>query len=211
MELTNRSIRGCRRNSADWWELKTLLYVKKNDSRDRPEEYRAQAALCIGNVVDFGCSFGSFASYLPEETHYIGLDIAPSAIALARLEHRTHKHIFRCADMMDLPKFEDWMIRYNICAATGCANQLLEHFSEIKAPMDVMASLVTRRLIITVPRGICTPSARDNDGHVQEWMDEEQLIADLEPWGTAKPFACASNHIGVYLDLGDGEDQDSLA
>ena len=88
---------------------------------------------CVGRVLDFGCGYGRLAGYF-DVKFYVGIDIVPAFIEIARKEHLDKK--FLVGDIRRLPfkrNSFDWgvgvsmreMIRGNTDKWEKCQKELL--------------------------------------------------------------------------------------
>ncbi len=84
---------------------------------------------------------------------------------------------------------------------TVVAFQFLEHFPNPRETFNYLRGLARQRVIIIVPRGEIEPGQRENDGHMAEWQDEDELGASLAQRGRVRgaPFVCHPNHLGMVF------------
>lgn len=96
-------------------------------------------------ILDIACNEGGLIDYLPENTHYLGIDISETALAFARQFHPHHE--FMLADLSmsvpDVGKLFDVAI-------------MLAFIEHIKEPQHIINAVKTMlkpggRIIITTP------------------------------------------------------------
>ena len=180
-------------NSPEWWALKIEKYLAAEDYRDRPHEFGACAAHCRGPVLDIGCCFGEFVKYLPPAYPYVGMDISPKAIELARERHPGH--IFVCGSIFDAVQF------FTRAFDTVLADQLLEHFEHPLKVAEKLRRIARRRLVLSVPRGLPDEGKRVGDGHLSGWEDEKAFEAEFCELGKMRFFTGASHHICAVVEV----------
>jgi len=177
-------------NTKDWWELKAHKYINKKDDRDRPDEFKRAVQKIKGNtVLEIGCAFGRMIKYIPNDIKYTGIDISKTLIAKARENYPTVDFIED-----DILKIDGhWDKRFD----TVMAFQVLEHFDKetFHKLMQKIKNIAKHNLIFSVPRGMPSESAENNDGHLIGWEDEIDLGMELGKYGKVKYFKGADNHI----------------
>ncbi len=181
-------------NSPEFWEARGRKYAERNDMRDRAAEFEEAAKYCIGPVLEVGSAFGGFTPYLPEDMHYVGVDISRYMVARARL--RFPRRIFLVANGASFSPV--WYGAFETVAAF----QFLEHFEN---PADVVAELrkvARRRCLFSVPRGQPTHSARFHDGHLAGWDNEKACCKAFEKFGEVSFMAGNDDHICGMIEFG---------
>lgn len=177
-------------NSLEFWNLMKDEYLKRGDLRDNPIEYPLIAKNSLYSVLEFGCCFGMFYSYLPEEQQktYVGVDISPALIAKAK-EYHPSGH-FIVGDILDsgfaTNSFD-----------TVIALQILEHFKDedlMKALMEIKR-IAKRRIIFSVPNRDSIPDR----SHIQTF-DYERVFDLLSVYGEVTFLPCQKHHILVMQD-----------
>ena len=182
-------------NSPAWWDEKGQKYVAKNDLRDRPHEFEIAAEWCTGSVIEIGPALGAFSAYLPDNVQYLGVDCSKYLVAEARKRHPNR--IFVEGSVLKLG--EHWKKAFG----TAVAMQTLEHFTrpDFEEALRRMVMVARDRLIVSVPRGMPSPSDRKNDGHLIGWLDDRDFGLDLSRYGEVVPIRGAENHICAVLNL----------
>jgi trans-aconitate methyltransferase len=165
-------------NSSEWWDSMVPNYQKNQDYRDRPMEYEIASGSVCGPVLEIGPAFGEFCKYLPEQIHYMGMDISQRLVEEAR--KRYPSRLFVRADILKLGTAQ-WAKAFG----STCAFQVLEHFSRenLHVVLRKIVEMTRHRLIFSVPRGLPSPSQQKHDGHLIGWKDEEQLREEFAPYG----------------------------
>ena len=121
----------------------------------------------VGSVLDLGCGFGHLSKFVAGP--YLGVDLSPLAIQIARKEHPQ-------ADFMvgDIRNYHSDLI-YD----TVVMMQVLEHMKDRGQAIELARTLARKRVVISVPRG----RSRCED-HV--WQDiKKQDVLDLLGPGSA--------------------------
>jgi len=185
-------------NSPAWWDMKGRKYVEKNDLRDRPGEFEIAAEWCIGPVLEIGPALGEFAKYLPDYMHYVGVDCSDYLVEEARRRHGTR--VFVRGSVLKLG--DHWAKAFG----TTVAFQVLEHFDrkDFEEALRRMVMVTRKRLLLSVPRGMPSPSARRDDGHLIGWRDDEEFAKDIGRFGEVQTFGGADNHICAILHIAEG-------
>lgn len=92
-------------------------------------------------VLDVGCGFGAVGSYIGDRdiNNYVGIDISPKLIELAKTKHRHLR--FECADLMDWNEPADIILSQGILYKAD--------YTKIEAIVDKLYSLTNEALAFT--------------------------------------------------------------
>lgn len=174
-------------NSPEWCDMKAIGYINAGDFRDHVKEFTEAAKLIKGPVMEIGSAFGELVNHLAPGVRYVGLDISPRSVTVARERHP--EHIFVLGNIL---KFgHKWRNTFE----TICAFQILEHFPSVATVIEKLKEVARSRIIFSVPRGLPSGSAKKHDGHLIGWEDEEALIKDFSRFGNVSIWKGQDNHI----------------
>lgn len=195
---------GLQVNTPAWWDVKCGRYVAAGNMRCRPLEFREAARFCKSPILEVGPAMGEFAAFLAPNDQWLGVELGSSLVGLSRERHPRYPTIR--GDFLRIGA--GWHGAFE----TIVAMQVLEHFpptSEDKNDavhfMKQVQLIARHRFVFSVPRGKPTPSARDGDGHLIGWEDNDELKAWLLKHDRTKSavvefFEGAANHIcGVMI------------
>lgn len=179
-------------NSPTWWNEMAEQYEARGDLRERPCEYTNAASLIAsGPVLEVGCAFGQFSDYLPEDIHYLGMDVSSELVRRARKRHPNRA--FVCANATGMAAHQ-----WGKAFAHTCAFQMLEHFNweDFDTLMKALERVTRDSLVFSVPRGLPTLADAKADGHLIGWEDEYELSKCFRKYGKTIVFIdCDDNHI----------------
>ncbi|RUO41122.1 hypothetical protein CWE22_02745 [Pseudidiomarina aestuarii] len=140
------------------------------------QEFDALTLASSSVVLDVGCGPGVASGYLAERCgHYFGLDIAPSMVAQARMNHRALANQFICADADALP-IPDQSID---CIYSNLTLQWCTHLEQTLAELT---------------RTLCT------DGCL---LATTVLAGSLEPLATVMRMVDGAQHSNRFLQVDD--------
>ena len=167
--------------SNKWYDNIAKRFLKKGERRDRPKEFEAAAKFCKGKIIEFGCMFGEFTKYLPEDATYLGVDISTTAVAEA---------------MRSFPGRDFIVDDLRTWAAEGdtvVAMQVIEHFET--AEIAGILSKIAPRCVFSVPRKALTKIDRIESQHLVGYEDDAAFSEAFRPWGTVEYFEGVADHI----------------
>ena len=65
------------------------------------------------SLLDAGCAYGSASAYLPEGIEYLGVDLSPDFIDIARIAYPTRQ--FKVADVREMHQYADHRFDFTLC------------------------------------------------------------------------------------------------
>lgn len=133
-------------------------------------------------ILDVGCGGGhylrSFRARIPTAFHYMGVDITPRYVGLARSAHASDPDAsFQVADIHELP-FEDASFDIVTC------NNVLLHLPAIKRPLEELCRVSRRHVLVRTLVGERSFRIQEVRGTGDEFMDD----------GVPREF----NHYNIY-------------
>ena len=158
-------------NTPEFWEAVGKRNWREQNTRDRPFEFRAIADRIADDrpVLEIGCAYGYLSDHLPEGVEYIGVDVSPYMVEIARglWPGRT----FLAADIWELaPSLEN-------AVGTVVAQQWVEHYASPQAALELCLRLAQHCLIVNVPKE--EPEGQ-NPAHLWTDITEEEFLEVLE-------------------------------
>lgn len=154
--------------------------------------YKIAADIIRGSVLEIGCAFGSGAKLLRElgakHIEYIGLDIDPEAINIARIEYHSFGS-FVIGNAESLEMFSNEKFDYVICFEN------IEHVYNPRNALKEMNRVLkpNGRLILSTPNRANWGVADDNEFHLRHYS-LQHLKGELEECGFD-----AESVKGIYL------------
>ena len=86
----------------------TWIYIQNDTNRILKNHLTSGMKL-----LDAGCGYGAASAYLPSGVNYVGVDISPDLIEVARIAYPDR--VFVLGDIRDLSQFGDGEFDYGLC------------------------------------------------------------------------------------------------
>ncbi len=154
-------------NTLDEMVGSVLLYRDRNTQLAQYKEVLAVMPEPDGlSLLDVGCGWGDFSSLLPETTRYLGIDVRPECIEVARGVYRDRN--FRCTSRITKADI--------IVAIATIANSENDGFTPAKILIERMWRQAGRAVVLTVHAAWI--HGHYNEDVFRSWFPKEPDVFD---------------------------------